>query len=330
MERRAFIGALAGLLAAPLAAEAQEQKAGKVFRLGILGTSPPTDPAAARLWGVFFQRLRELGYVEGQNLTVERRFSEGRAERLPDLAADLVRLKVDVIVAASGPAPLAAQSVTKTIPIVMTNQADPVGSGLGASLARPGGNITGLSLLSAEIVGKQLQLLKEVIPEVSRVAVLRNPTNKDHALLVKEVEAAARSLRVQIQTFEARGPEEFDGAFAAMTGERAGAVLVLGDPMFFLHRTRIADLATKQRLPAMFVQREHAEAGGLLAYGANLSDMFRQAATFVDKILKGAKPADLPVEQATKLELVINLKTAKALGLTIPQSLMLRADQVIQ
>jgi putative ABC transport system substrate-binding protein len=212
----------------------------------------------------------------------------------------------------------------------MTNQADPVGSGLGASLARPGGNITGLSLLSAEIVGKQLQLLKEVIPEVSRVAVLRNPTNKDHALLVKEVEAAARSLRVQIQTFEARGPEEFDGAFAAMTGERAGAVLVLGDPMFFLHRTRIADLATKQRLPAMFVQREHAEAGGLLAYGANLSDMFRQAATFVDKILKGAKPADLPVEQATKLELVINLKTAKALGLTIPQSLMLRADQVIQ
>ena len=178
MDRRAFIGSLAGgLLAAPLAAEAQP---GEVFRIGVLGTSPPTDPAAVRLWGVFFHRLRELGYMEGQNLTVERRFSEGRTERLPDLAADLVPLKVDVIVAASGPAPLAAQSVTKTIPIVMTNQADPVGSGLVANLARPGGNITGLSLLSVEIVGKQVALLKEAIPRVSRVAVLRNPTNKDH------------------------------------------------------------------------------------------------------------------------------------------------------
>ena len=328
MHRRAFIGTLAGgLLAAPLAVEAQP---GEVFRIGVLGTSPPTDPAAVRLWGVFFQRLRELGYVEGQNLIVERRFSEGKAERLPDLAADLVRLKVDVIVAASGPAPLAAQSVTKTIPIVMTNQADPVGSGLVANLARPGGNITGLSLLSVEIVGKQLALLKEAIPRVSRVAVLRNPTNKDHALLLKEVEVAARSLRVQPQTFEARGSEEFNGAFAAMTRERAGAVLVLGDPMFFVHRTRIPDLAAKHRLPTMFVQREHAEAGGLMAYGANLSGMFRQVATFVDKILRGAKPADLPVEQPTKFELVINLKTAKALGLTIPPSLLQRADQVIE
>ena len=328
MNRRMFLSALSGsLFAGPLGAEGQP---GEVFRIGVLGTSPPTDPAAVRLWGVFFQRLRELGYVEGQNLTVERRFSEGRAERLPDLAADLVRLKVAVIVAASGPAPLAAQSVTKTIPIVMTNQADPVGSGLVANLARPGGNITGLSLLSADIAGKQLALLREAIPRVSRVAVLRNPTNKDHALLLKEVEVAARSLRIQPHAFEARDSEEFDGAFAAMTRERAGAGLVLGDPMFFLHRTRIADLAAKQRLPTMFVFREHAEAGGLMAYGASLSDMFRQVATFVDKILRGAKPADLPVEQVTKLELVINLKTAKALGLTIPPSLLQRADQVIE
>jgi putative ABC transport system substrate-binding protein len=279
---------------------------------------------------VFFQRLRELGYVEGQNLSIERRFSDGKPERLPGLAADLVHLKVDVIVAASGPAPLAAQSVTKTIPILMTNQVDPVGSGLVVSLARPGGNITGLSQLSAEIVGKQLALLKEVVPRVSRVAVLRNPTNKDPALLLKEVAVAARSLRIQPHTFEARGSEEFDGAFAAMTRERTGAGLVLGDPMFFLHRTRIADLAAKQRLAMMFVQREHAEAGGLMAYGASLSDMFRRAATYVDKILKGAKPGDLPVEQPTKFEFVINLKTAKALGLTIPPSLLGRADEVIQ
>ena len=316
-----------GLLAAPLLAEAQP---GKVFRIGILGTSPPTDPAAVHLWGVFLQRLRELGYVEGQNLTVERRFSEGKAERLPDLAADLVRLKVDIIVAAGGPGPPAAQSVTNTIPIVMTNQSDPVVSGLVASLARPGGNITGLSLLTPEIVGKQLQLLKEVIPRVSRVAVLRNPTNKTHVLSWKEVEVAARSLRVQPQTFETRDSGEFDGAFAAMTRERASALLVLGDSLFFLHRTRIADLAAKQRLPTIFGQREHAEAGGLMAYGASLSDLFRQAATFVDKILKGAQPAELPVEQPTKFELVINLKTAKALGLTIPQSLLQRADEVIQ
>jgi putative ABC transport system substrate-binding protein len=302
--RRAFIGTLAGgLVAAPLAAEGQP---GKVFRLGILGTSPLTDPAAAHLWGAFLQRLRELGYVEGQNLTIERRFSEGKAERLPDLAADLVHLKVDIIVAAGGPGPPAAQRVTKTIPIVMTNQSDPVVSGLVASLARPGGNITGLSLLTPEIVGKQLQVLKEVIPRLTRVAVLRNPTNKTHALSLKEVEVAARSLTVQFQTFEARGSEEFDGAFAAMTRERASALLVLSDPMFFLNRTRIADLAAKQRLPTMFALREHAEAGGLMAYGANNSDLFRQAATFVDKILKGTKPADLPVEQPTKFELVIN------------------------
>jgi len=328
MERRRFIEVIAGgLLAAPLAAEAQP---GKVFRVGILTTGSPTDPSSVHLLGAFFQRLRELGYVEGQNLAVERRFAEGKYERFPDLAADLVRLKVDIIVAAGGLSPFAAQKATKTIPIVMTNQADPVGGGLVASLARPGGNITGLSLLVPEIVGKQLQLLKEVIPRVSRVAILRNPANKTHAHSLKEVEVAARSLRVQPQTFEARGSEEFDGAFAAMTRERAGALLVLSDPMFWFNRTRIADLAATQRLPTMFAQREHAEAGGLMAYGANLSDALRQAATYVDKILKGAKPGDLPVEQPKKFELVINLKTAKALGLTIPQSVLGRADEIIQ
>ena len=315
------------LLTVPLAAEAQS---GQAFRIGILGTSPPTDPANTHLWGAFFQRLRELGYVEGQNITIDRRFSEGKTERFPELAAELVRLKVDVIVAAGGPPPLAAQRATKTIPIVMTNQADPVGSGLVASLARPGGNVTGLSLLNPELVGKQLQLLKDVIPRVSRVAILRNPMNETHALSLKEAEVAARSLRIQLQTFDARGSEEFDAAFAAVARQRASALLVLGDPMFFLHRTGIANFAATQRLPTMFVFKEHAEAGGLMAYGANLIDVFRQAATFVDKILKGVKPADLPVQQATKLELIINLKTAKALGLAIPPSLLVRADHVIE
>ena len=316
-----------GLLGAPLAAEAQP---GKVFRIGILATVSPGDPAGARLWEAFFQGLRELGYVEGQNIAVERRFSEGKAERLPDLAAELVRLKVDVIVAGGSPPPIAAKRATGTIPIVMTNQSDPAGSGLVASLARPGGNITGLSLLSPELVGKQLELLKEVIPRVSRVAVLRNPTNETHALSLKELEDAARSLRVQLQMFQARDPDEFDRAFVAMARERVRTLLILGDPMFFLHRTRIADLAAKQRLPTMAVAREFAEAGGLMAYGPNLSDLLRRAATFVDKILKGAQPADLPVEQPTKFELVINLKTAKALGLTIPPSILVRADHVIQ
>jgi putative ABC transport system substrate-binding protein len=329
IDRRTFLaGTGALLLAAPLAAEAQQ--AAKVVRIGILGTVPPTTPEISRIWDAFLQGLRELGYVEGQNLTIERRFSEGKAEWLPDLAADLVRLKVDIIVAAGTPGPFAAQSATKTIPIVMTNHGDPVGGGLVASLARPSGNITGLSILSPEIVGKQLELLKEAIPRVSRVAVLRNPTNKTHALSLKEVEGAARSLKVQLQILEARAPSDVAGAFSAVTKESAGALIVLADPMFFGERTRIAELAAKLRLPMMTALREHAEAGGLMTYGANNSDVFRRAATYVDKILKGAKPADLPIEQPTKFDLVINLKTAKALGLTIPPSLLGRADEIIQ
>jgi len=317
-----------GILLAPLTAEAQP--AGKVYRIGYLGTEPVTTPTVAPVWGAFIEGLRELGWVEGQNITIELRFSEGKMERLPDLAAELVHLNVDLIVAAAARPPVAAKQATRTIPIVMTNMGDPVGTGLVASLARPGGNVTGLSLLTPELIGKQLELLKEIVPRLSRVAVLRNPTSPTHPLSLREAEVAARSLGIQLEVLEARGPDEFEMAFAAMTRKRAGALNVLGDGMFFLHRTRIAALAAKYRLPAIFAQRQHADAGGLMAYGSSLRDNFRRAATFVDKILKGAKPADLPVEQPTKFELVINLKTAKALGLTIPQSMFIRADEVIQ
>jgi len=329
MDRRAFIGALAGgLLAGPLAADAQQS--GKLFRIGVLGNVPLTDPEGARVWGAFIQGLRELGYVEGRNITIEFRSSDGKYERLPELAAELVRLKVDVIVAPAGQNVVAAQRATRTIPIVMSGLTDPVESGLVASLARPGGNVTGLSGFSTEIVGKQLELLKEMAPKVSRVAILWNPANQSHPLLLREAEAAARLLRVQLQTLEVRGPDDFETAFAAVTRERAGALLVAADGMFLLHRARIADLAAKTRLPAMYGLREYVDAGGLVVYGPSLRENFRRAATYVDKILKGAKPADLPVEQPTKFELIINLKTARALGLTIPPSLLLRADEMIQ
>jgi putative tryptophan/tyrosine transport system substrate-binding protein len=328
MDRRVFMGALTGgLLATPLAAEAQP--AAKVYRIGLLGTVPLTDPGTSRIWDGFLEGLRQLGYVEGQNLVIEGRYSEGRSERLPALAAELVQLKVDVIVAAATTAD-EAKRTTSTIPIVMTNHGDPVGSRVVASLARPGGNVTGLSALSPALVGKQLQLLKEAVPRVSRVAVLSNPTHPSHPTSLREAEVAARSLKVRLQILEARAPTEFAGAFSAATKESAGALLVLGDPMFFGERTRIVELAAKSRLPLMSIQKEYAEAGGLLAYGIDQRDSFRRAATYVDKILKGAKPADLPVEQPTKFELVINLKTAKALGLTLPQSVLGRADEVIQ
>ncbi len=316
-----------GLLAAPPAIEAQPP--GKVFRIGYLANVPPTDPGASRLWDAFLQGLREFGYVEGQNIVIERRYSEGRYERLPALAAELVRLKVDVIVAGGTPTPHAAKRATSTIPIVMTNHPDPVEGGLVASLARPGGNVTGLSFVAPDLVGKQLQLLQEAVPRISRVGVLSNPTNPIHALYLSEAEVAARSLRVRLHILEARAPSEFAGAFSAMTKESAVALVVLSDPMFFGERTRIAELAAKSRLPMMAAQREHAEAGGLLAYGASLRENYRRAAAYVDKVLKGAKPGDLPIEQPAKFEFVVNLKTARALGLTIPQSVLLRADEVI-
>ena len=327
MDRRTFLaGTGAVLLAAPRAADAQP--AVKVPRIGLLWGSSPS--AGGSYLDAFRQGLRELGYVEGQNIVIENRWAEGRQERFTDLAAELVRLKVDVIVASITVAALAAKNATTTIPVVMLVVGDPVRLGVVASLARPGGNITGLTSVWDELFPKQLELLKEVVPRVSRVAVLWNPANPGHGLSLKSIEVAARSLEIHLQLQKTRGPDEFDSAFAAMTRARAGALLVLADTMFNLHRTRIADLAVKARLPAMYGLRTHVEAGGLVAYGANLADLCRRGAIYVDKILKGAKPADLPVEQPTKFELVINLKTAKALRLTIPPSLLRRADAVIQ
>ncbi len=322
-----FISILAlGALAAPLAADAQPPP--KVPRIGILWASPIS--ANAHLREAFRQGLRELGYVEGRNVALELRYAEGKLDRLPDLAAELVRLKVDVIVAANTPTALAAKQATRTIPIVMALSGDPVESGLVASLARPGGNVTGLSLMAPELGGKRLQLLKEVVPRASRVAVLSNPNNPFTGLMVRETEAAARVLGVQLQAREIRAPEDIDRAFQAAIRGRASALIVVDDGLVFTHRARIAALAAKSRLPAIYPFRESVEAGGLMSYATNFADSYRRAATYVDKILKGAKPADLPVEQPTRFELVINVKTANALGLTFPQSVLIRADQVIQ
>jgi len=334
MERRTFMGLISGgLLATPLVAEAQQT--GKVARIGFLSPASPSDAAGnpsdlAVLFAAFRERLRELGYVEGQNIKIESRWAEGNYDRLPGFAADLVRLKVDVIVTYGTPAAQAAKRATGTIPIVMALIIDPVASGLVTSLARPGGNITGQSMMSPDLAQKQLQILKEVVPKVSRVAVLHNPANPGNAPEVRHAQDAARALGVRLQLLGARGPGEIDSAFAAMTHEQASAVIVLVDAVLQNNRTRITDLAARHRLPAVYGLSEYAEAGGLLAYGPNRLDMFRRAATYVDRILKGAKPGDLPVEQPSTFALVINLKTAKALGLTIPPSLLLRADQVIE
>ena len=328
IDRRTFLaGTGAVLLAAPLAAEAQPVR---MPRVGFLSVRSRSDPQIQLQLDAFWQRLRELGYVEGQNIAIEYRGAEEKYGRLPDLVAELVRLKVDVIVASGITATQAAQQATKTIPIVMAGVNDPIASGLVTSVARPGGNITGLSLTAPELVGKQLQLLREVVPKVSRVAVLWNPANPGNPPQLREAEVAARVLGVRLQPLEAHGPSEIDRAFVAMTRERAGALLVLADAMLNIERKRIADLAAKSRLPTVSAFGMHAEAGGLMAYGTNLLDQYRRAAYYVDKILKGAKPADLPVEQPTNFELVINLKTAKALGLTIPPSVLGRADEVIQ
>jgi len=317
------------LLVAPLAADGQP--AGKVYRIGVLGSTPSTIPEVSRNWEVFRQGLGERGWVEGQNIVIEYRWAEGRVERFPSLAAELVSLKLDLIVAVTTQGARAAKQATSTIPIVMVYVFDPIGQGLVTSLARPGGNITGQTfVVGPELVGKQLGLLKEAVPKVSRVAVLLNPGSLSYAGLVRETQAAAQVLGVKLQFLEVQSPNELEGAFAAMTRERAGALLVLPHPFTFAQARRIADLAAKSRLPAVYPYRESVEAGGLMAYAATAPDMFRRAAIYVDRILKGAKPGDLPVEQPTKFELVINLKTARALGLTIPQSVLIRADEVIQ
>ena len=333
MERRAFLGTVAGSLLAPLAAEAQ--KPAKIPRIGFLGISPTNLRDEALRQG-----LHEFGYVEGQNIAIERRYFEGRADRLADLTTQLVRLKVDVIVVDACGAPLSAASqATSTIPIVVAAcNDDLVATGAISSLARPGGNITGLSELSPELGAKRLALLKEAAPTVRRVAVLWNPSSSELSGVNfrfwsadwVEVRAAAQVLGMTLQPVEIFGPDDFDTAFSVMARERTDGLIAFSDPLIAFRGRRIADLAAKSRLPAVYPSREIVDAGGLISYGPSLPDMFRRAAVYVGKILKGAKPADLPMEQPTKFELVINLKTAKALGLTIPQALLLRADEVIR
>ncbi len=319
---------LLGGLFSPVAAEAQQ--AANAARIGYLATNLASSP---HLHDAFRQGLRDFGYVEGRNVVIEYRSAEDKLERLPALAAELVALKVDVVVAPNTPAALAAKQATRTLPIVFAVVADPVTSGLVTSLARPGGNITGLSVLGPELVGKCLEQLTQAVPGVSRVAGLWQPgalgerTEKD---MLKGAEVAAQALGVELQFVEARGPADLARAFSDMTRARAGALTVLPSNMFNSERRRLVALAAKHRLPAVYPWRESVDAGGLMAYGPNLADSFRRAATYVDKILKGAKPADLPVEQPTKFELVINLKAAKALGLTIPPSLLGRADHVVE
>jgi len=323
MDRRGFLGTLAGgLLAAPLAAAAQQPQ--KIPRIGMLASSP-TDPFVE----AFRQGLRELGYVEGRNISIEYRWVEGRNERLPGFAADLVRLNVDVIVASSQAA-VAAKKATTEIPIVMPIITDPVRLGLVACLARPGGNATGFATQNDELPGKWIELVKETLPKVSRVAVVFHPTY-DGGVQLKASEAAARSLGVRLQALKVERPDDFVTAFAAMQKNRAEVLVVSSSPLFYAHRTRLIALAANHRLPTIYHQSGFVVgAGGLMSYGPDFHDLFRRSAAYVDKILKGAKPADLPMEQPTKFELVINLKTAKALGLTIPQSLLSRADQVIE
>ena len=323
IDRRGFIGALAGgLLAGPVAANAQQ--AGKVARIGYL--SPLTASVDSPHSQAFRQGLRVLGYVEGQNLVIENRYADGRFGRLPDLALELVRLKVDVIVAAPTPAIRAAQQATRTIPVVMAFSGDPIGEGFVAGMARPGRNITGLSASVAEMATKRMEFLKAIVPAMSRVAFLANAATVRQA--ISGTEAAGRTLGVQVSTVLVRNPSGLDDAFSTVEKARVGGLIV--DLTLQDQWKQIVQFALKSRLPTMSGPRDFIEAGGLVAYGPDYSDLFRRAATYVDKILKGAKPGELPVEQATKFELIINLKTAKALGLTIPPSLLQRADQVIE
>ena len=325
MLRRDFIRAIAASAGTwPFAASAQQS--GRVFRIGYLsaGQAAPRDEA-------FRQRLQELGYVVGKNIIIEYRFAEGKFDQVHSLAEELVRLRVDVIVAVVTQASLAAKHATRTIPIVFAAVSDPLGSGLVASLARPGANVTGTAGMSADLIGKSLELLREVVPAVSRVAVICNPDNAIYqAQMLRDTQLAAGRLEVELSIVAARGPHEFTTAFASIASTQAGALMVLGDPVYSAHSAQIADLANKSRLPAMYTLREYAVAGGLMAYGASFTDLFRRAADYVDKILRGTKPADLPVEQPTRFELVINLKTAKALNLEIPPTLLARADEVIE
>ena len=322
--RRKFLATLLGGAAAwPFTARAQQ--AGKIHKVGYLSPSVPNV-----FTPLLFDNLRELGWIDGKNVAFERRFAENRLERLPELAAELVRLNVDVIVATGTLGPLAAKRATSTIPIVMTAAGDPLGSGLVASLARPGGNVTGMSLMAPDLGGKRLELLKELLPQLARVAVLWNAANPYPAIVFKETLAAGRTLGIEVQSLEVRGPDDFDGAFEAARKQRPDALITVEDPLTFAYQKRITHFATADQLPSLHGLRKDVIAGGLMSYGANLADLFRRAAGYVDKILKGAKPADLPFQQPTTFELVINLKTARALGLEIPPTVLARADEVIE
>ena len=329
MRRREFITLIGGATVWPLAARAQ-QPGGKVPRIGYLSPGS-ASPGPLAHHDEFQRGLSELGYIEGRNIVIEYRFADGKFDRLDQLAAEFVRLNVDIIVSVVTQASLAAKNATSTIPIVIVSVGDPVGAGLIASLARPGANVTGTSAMAPQIIGKSLALLKQTVPTVSPVAVLWNPNNVTYqGQILRETEMAAGKLDIELQTFGVRSPDEFDRTFAAVSSARAASLLVLPDPVFSAYTARITSLANKSRLPAMYGLREDAVAGGLMAYGPKYADLYRRAASYVDKILKGAKPADLPVEQPTKFNFVINLKTANTLGLTIPPGVLAIADEVIE
>jgi|RhiMetdeSRZDD1v2_1073273.scaffolds.fasta_scaffold282038_2 ABC-type uncharacterized transport system substrate-binding protein len=328
MDRRTLLVGSCGLFVTSNIAIAQPPA--KVARIGILA-GKPTTPEAVRLWEAFAQGLRELGYIEGKTVVIERRYYEGSIDALEALAVELVRIGVDVIVTGASPAPEVAKRVSSTIPIVMAFHTDPLRSGLVASLAKPGGNVTGTSLVATELRGKQLQLLKETLPKLGRVAILLDPTSSTYRVDQREVEDAARSLQMPVSIVEARAPNEFASALMVAVKERVGALLIIGGTsLFYSHRARIAELAIERRLPTMTGLREFVEVGCLMAYGPNLVDGYRRAAWYVDRILKGAKPGDLPVEQATTFALTINLKTAKTLGLSVPSSVIARANATIE
>jgi len=327
MKKKVTVLTVCAMLLA-LSSPSQAQQPKNVPQIGFLGFTSLSG-IAARI-EAFRQGLRELGYVDGKNIVIEYRSAEGKLDRLSELAAELVRLKVDVIVTSGPSVTRAVKEATTTIPIVMGFDTDPVGNGFVASLARPGGNITGLSVVSPELSGKQLELLKEIVPKLSRVAVLGTSTNPGNSQALKETELAAGAFTVQLQNLDVLSPKDIETAFRDASKGRAGAVLVLASPIIESHRTQIADLAAKNRLPAIYYAPEFVEAGGLMSYGTSFADLFRRAATYVDKILKGAKPGDLPVEQPKKFEFIINLKTAKQIGLTIPPNVLARADKVIR
>ena len=325
--RREFITLLGGAAAAwPLVARAQQ--AAKVYRIGFLSAGSQVRPP--KLWSIFVDGLRELGWIEGNNIVFDRRYADNRLDRLPELAKELVRLNVDVIVTVGTLAPLAAKRATTSIPIVTINAGDPVGSGLVASLARPGGNVTGMSLMAPDLGGKRLELLKEVLPQLAHVAIIWNAANPYSAIVFDETQGAAKKLTIKLQSLEVRSPGDFDGALDITIQKRVDALVVVEDPLTFNHLNKVAEFCASNRLAAIYGLREFADAGGLMTYGASNGDLFRRSVGFVDKILKGLKPSELPVQQPTKFEFVINLKTAKALGLDIPPTLLARADEVIE